>query len=210
MSGLVRFQECGSRYAAVGRDYLACSAARGSGTCSNRQSIRRAALEGLIIDGLRQRLMAPEFVEEFIRAFHKEINLQRREGDALRDVKTRELVNVKRKLDGLIDAIADGLRAPGLQQRLDELETRRVEIEQSLAAEPTSPVRLHPNLALVYRSQVERLQHSLNQPDIRDEALQILRGLIEHVSIGPAEHGLEIEIVGKIAKMVELGIGNKA
>ena len=47
LSGLVRCQECGSRYAAVGRDYLACSAARGSGTCSNRQSIRRAALEAL-------------------------------------------------------------------------------------------------------------------------------------------------------------------
>ena len=47
LSGLVYCQECGSRYASIGRDYLACSAARSSGTCSNRQSIRRAALEGL-------------------------------------------------------------------------------------------------------------------------------------------------------------------
>ena len=108
------------------------------------------------------------------------------------------------------DAIADGLRAPGLQQRLDELEARRIEIEQGLAAEPTSPVRLHPNLAQVYRRQVERLQHALNDPEIRDEALQILRNLIEHVSIGPAENGIEIEIVGEIAKMIELSIGNKA
>ena len=189
LSGLVRCQECGSRYAAVGRDYLACSAARGSGTCSNRQSIRRAALEALILDGLRQRLMAPELVEEFIRAFQKEINLQRREDDALRDAKRRELADVKRKLDGLIEAIAEGLRAPGLQQRLDELEARRTEIEQSLAASPTAPVRLHPNLAQVYRRQVEQLQHALNHPEIRDEAMQVLRGLIEQVSIGPAENG---------------------
>jgi len=28
--------------------------------------------------------------------------------------------------------------------------------------------------------------------------------------IGPAENGLEVEIVGEIAKMVELSIGNKA
>src|SRR5690242_576604 len=54
LSGLVVCQECGSHYAAVGRDYLACSAARGSGICSNRQSIRRGALEALILDGLRQ------------------------------------------------------------------------------------------------------------------------------------------------------------
>ena len=183
LSGLVRCQECGSRYAAVGRDYLACSAARGSGTCSNRQSIRRPALEGLILDGLRQRLMAPELVEEFIRAFQKEINHQRREDDALRDAKGRELADIKRKLDGLIEAIADGLRAPGLQQRLDELEARRIAIEECLAASPTTPVRLHPNLAQVYRRQVEQLQQALDHPEIRDEAVQVLRGLIEHVLI---------------------------
>jgi hypothetical protein len=161
----------------------------------------------LIIDGLRQRLMAPELVEEFIRAFQNEINLQRRENDALHEAKRRELADVMRKLDGLIDAIAEGLRAPGLQQRLDELEARRNEITQDLSAGPTTTVRLHPNLAQVYRRQVERLQHALNEPEIRDEALQILRGLIERVSIRPAENGLEIEIVGEIAKMVELGIG---
>jgi hypothetical protein len=36
--------------------------------------------------------------------------------------------------------------------------------------------------------------------------VHILRGLIEYVSIAPIENGLEIEIVGEIAKMVELGI----
>jgi hypothetical protein len=34
---------------------------------------RRAG--GLILYGLRQRLMAPELVEEFVRAFQQEINL---------------------------------------------------------------------------------------------------------------------------------------
>ncbi len=204
LSRLVRCQECGSRYAAVGRDYLACSAARGCGTCSNRQSIRRPALETLILDGLRQRLMTPELVQEFIQAFHKEINLQYREDDALHDAKRRELADVRRKLDGLTEAIADGLRAPGLQRRLDVLEARRTELEQRLAAEPTTPVRFHPNLAQVYRRQVEQLQHALNQPEIRDEAVQILRGLIEQVSIGPADNGLEIEIVGEIVRWSSL------
>jgi len=64
-------------------------------------------------------------------------------------------------------------------------------------------------LAQIYRRHVERLQQALNDPEIRDEALQILRGLIEHVSIGPADNGVEIEIVGEIAKMIELGMGNK-
>ena len=164
----------------------------------------------MIINGLRHRLMAPELVEEFVlEPFEKEINLQRRDDQALHDIKKRELTDVTRKLNGLIDAIADGLRAPGLQQRLDELEARRV-AQQDLATRPTTPVRLHPNLAQVYRRQVERLQEPLNEPEIRDEALQVLRGLVERISIGTTENGLEVEIVGEIAKMVELGTGNQA
>jgi site-specific DNA recombinase len=161
----------------------------------------------LIIDGLRQRLMAPELVEEFIKAFQHEINRQRRDNDVRYEVKKRELSEVKRKLTGLIDAIAEGLRGAGLQQRLDELEERRNEIEQELPSQQPTSIRLHPNLAQVYRRQVERLQQALNDPEIRDEAIQLLRGLIEGVSIRPVKGGLEIEIVGEIAKMVELGIG---
>ena len=91
-------------------------------------------------------------------------------------------------------------------QRLDELEARRSEIEHVLALAPTTPVRLHRNLAQVYRQCVEQHQQALNHPEIREEAAQVLRGLIEHVSVGRAEHGIEVEIVGEIAKMLELGI----
>ena len=42
LSGLVHCGGCGSRFGAVGRDYLACSAARGQGTCANRKSVRRS------------------------------------------------------------------------------------------------------------------------------------------------------------------------
>ena len=152
--------------------------------------------------------MAPELVEEFVCAFHKEINLQRRDDDALREAKKRELTDAVRKLNRLIDAIADGLRAPGLQQRLDDLEARRKHLEKDLSNSPTTPVRLHPALAQIYRNQVERLQDALSHPEIRDEAVQILRGLVERVSIRRTKTWLEVEIVGEIAKMVELGIEN--
>jgi site-specific DNA recombinase len=91
LTGLVYWGKCGGRMASVGRDYLACSAARGQGTCTSRGSIRRAPLEALILDGLRQRLMAPELVEEFVAAYHEEVNRQRRDTTAARAGKEREL-----------------------------------------------------------------------------------------------------------------------
>jgi site-specific DNA recombinase len=209
LSGLVHCGACGSRMAAVGRDYLACSAARGQGTCSNRKGVRRAPLEELILDGLRQRLMAPEMVEEFVTAFHEEVNCRRRHETAARAGKERELAEVTRKLDKLIEALIEGYRTAGLQQRLDDLEARKAALEQDLAADPPPAVRLHPNLAQVYRAKVERLHEALADPALRDEALGILRGLIERVVIHPVEDGLQVELVGEIVRLIELGLDGK-
>jgi len=210
LTGVVFCASCGSRFAAVGRDYLACSAARGRGTCANRTSIRRTVLEALILDGLRHRLMAPELVEEFISAFHVEVNRQRRVDEAAQGAKKRELAGVNRKISGLLDAIEEGLRGPDVKKRLDELSARRDALAADSAAAAAPPVRLHPNLAQVYRAKVEALQASLKDPDMRDEAIAVLRSLIERINVSAGPDGPEVEIVGEIARMVELGLSGEA
>jgi site-specific DNA recombinase len=73
-----------------------------------------------------------------------------------------------------------------------------------------SPVRLHPNLGEVYRRKVEELGAALRDPLIHDEALEIVRGLIDRLVVRPVEGaGFEIELVGDIARMVELGAGTE-
>jgi site-specific DNA recombinase len=118
LTGLVYCAVCGSRMAAGRSRLLACSAARGQGTCTNRKGMGRAPLEEVILNGLRQRLIAPEMVREFVTAFHEEVNRQRQEATAARAGKERELAEVRRKLDGLIDAIAEGIPGPGLRQKM--------------------------------------------------------------------------------------------
>jgi DNA invertase Pin-like site-specific DNA recombinase len=76
LTGLTCCGDCGALLAAAGKDYLSCSAARRLGTCTNRKGIRRAVLEGLILDALKHNLMHPDFVAEFIREFHAELNRQ--------------------------------------------------------------------------------------------------------------------------------------
>ncbi|HUW73584.1 MAG TPA: recombinase family protein [Methyloceanibacter sp.] len=210
LSGLVRCGECGANYAAVVRDYLACGAARGKGICSNRRSIRRRSLETLILDGLKDRLMQPELVKAFIEEFHAEINRQRDRQDQERTLKQRELDQVTRKHDGLIDAIADGLRTPGLLARLEALEEQKTKLEKQLSEAPAPAPRLHPNLAELYRRKVEDLHGALADPRTHDEALDILRSLIEQVVVRPHKEGFRIELVGEIAQMVAFGNHNDA
>src|SRR5882724_9729589 len=209
LTGLAHCGVCGAPLAAAGKDYLSCSAARRQGTCSNKRGIRRPVLEGLILDGLKDRLMAPELVKEFIAEFHREVNRQSRNREADQGLQQREFDDVNRKLRGLIEAIAEGLRWPGLQAKLDELEQRKVTLEAALAAALPPAPRLHPNLAEVYRRKVADLQSALADAGTQTEALEILRGLIERVALHPADKGFEIELIGEIAAMVNLGAQTK-
>ena len=88
------------------------------------------------------------------------LDLQARDA-ASRSGLDREMVQVERKLDGLIEAVADGLRAPGLQAKLDVLENRRAELTRLLAEAVSPAPRLHPNLAEVYRAKVSALAEAL-------------------------------------------------
>lgn len=133
---------------AVGKDYLACAAARTGAGCANRKSIRRSRVEEVVLEGLKTRLMAPELVEEFIRAFHEELNRKHAADDLKRIGEEQELSRVTRKLRGLYDAIADGLRSPGLQQDLLALEHRQAELTTSIAAAPPSAPRFHRDLQI--------------------------------------------------------------
>jgi len=66
--------------------------------------------------------MAPELVQEFVRAFHEELNQQSLAQGLQRDQHQAELTRTTKKLRGLYDAIADGLRTPGLKDQLLQLE----------------------------------------------------------------------------------------
>ena len=89
---------------------------------------------------------------------HAEINRQRADSELGLGAKHKELAAASRKLDGLIEAVADGLRAPGLQTKLDDLEQRKRVLEADIAAAPPPMPRLRPNLAEAHRRKVEALR----------------------------------------------------
>ena len=205
LSGLTYCGTCSNPLVNTGRDYLRCTRADKGGTCTNTRGIRRSLLEDTVLTALQQNLMHPDLVREFVSSFHSEINKERNNAEIERRQLERHLADITRQLDGLITAISEGLRAPGLQQKLDQLESEKVRLQGLLNAPEINPVRLHPGIADTWSKKVAELKLLLRQEDTRAEAMEVVRSLIERVMIHPGMEGkFEIELEGEIARMIEL------
>jgi hypothetical protein len=60
---------CGAPYAMRGQGRYACSSHVMNGSYANSRTIARETLETRMLDGLRDRLMAPQIAAEAMRAF---------------------------------------------------------------------------------------------------------------------------------------------
>jgi site-specific DNA recombinase len=204
LTGIAFCHACGGPLASVGRDYLACRSARLEAGCSVKQSIRREKLEAAILSGLKDRLMTPDLVAEFVGAFHQEMN--RIEGDrgAIDAEVRRALTKIDQKIEGLYDAIADGLRTEGLKARLVAMEEERATLKAKLDAAPVARPLFHPNLGEAYRHKVDALHTSLNDDEARPQAIEILRSLIERVDVRWEDGEPVADLSGDILKLIAL------
>jgi site-specific DNA recombinase len=151
--------------------------------------------------------MAPDLVSEFIRTFNDEVNRTRRDCDHRRDALQREQKDLERRIGTLLDAFTSGvLKGGSVQAKLEALEARKAEAAKELRGLSDEPVRLHPNLAALYRRKVAALQDVLESDATRTEAVEIIRSLVDKVIFRstPEAGGLEVELVGDIAGMVHL------
>ena len=83
----------------------------------------------------------------FVASVSRKMNDGRAEESATRARLTSERSRITRRLDGLSDAIADGLRTAGLKTKLEDMEAQLTEIDAKLSTPAPSPVRLHPQLS---------------------------------------------------------------
>jgi hypothetical protein len=195
---------CGGGFSKISAAHFGCSTARNKGetVCGNRLSIRRDALEATVMDGLRNQLMDPDlkvFAQEFAAEWNR---LQAEAGANISRVRI-ERERVCRQIDRLVDALADGEPAARLTGKLQELESRRFELESELATTALPAPRLHPNIAEVYRRKVEELHHALRQED-SGPARELVRGLVEAIVLLPEDGRLRVEVRGELAAILRL------
>src|ERR1019366_8978932 len=156
-----------------------------NGSCTNSRSITRDALEARVLDGLRERLMAPEIAAEAMRAYAEETNRLNRERRISGDADRRELDKLTRSMKEIVTLIEDGGGSRALVARLRELETREDELKARLSHAPVDIPDIHPNVAGIYRRKVERLAEAFRHLQERDEAAEAIRALIERIMLTP-------------------------
>ena len=204
LSGLLKCGACRGGMSKISTHHYGCSNARNRGTCDNRLTMRRDVLEESVLAGIKSRLMHPDLVKEFIAEYYREFNRLAATRDAERQGAKRQLAKVEREIGEMIDAIKSGIRSPTMAAELDTLEERKSALQKDMDGPPAPPVRLHPNLAEVYRQKVENLREALNDEGSRAETVAILRGLIDEVRLNPKDGELAIYLVGNLAAILEL------
>ncbi len=207
LSGLLRCGCCGGGYTIKSRDRFGCAAVKQKGTCQNSRTITRQELEARVFSGLKDRLMAPELIAEFVRGYQEDVERERKERRKEEAQRTKRLADIDRKIEGILRAIEDGLYEPAMKARLNELKAEQVALshEASQVDEHVFDILTHPRLAEIYARRIERLMDELNRPD-NAEAGELIRSLIEKIELHPRQDskGLDALLFGDLAGILAL------
>ncbi|BAI71504.1 site-specific DNA recombinase [Azospirillum sp. B510] len=211
LSGLVRCAVCGGSYVVKTQDYMGCSTHResGAGACSNNRTVKIEALEQRVLAGIKEKLMSPASIAEFVRLYHAERQQLEAASRRKRTEATTRLADVTKQIERIVDAITEGLVTPKLKTRLAELESERVRLERDIAQceQEDTVVTLHPSAANGYRQEVEILERALGGVESeRMEAITLLRRIVDRVEVHPlnGRGKYELRLVGLIAEMLNL------
>ena len=205
LSGLIFCGGCGGPYSLRGPQRYACSNHISKGTCDNSRSIRQDELEARVLAGLKDRMMAPEIVEDAMRAYAEETNLLNRERRTNSDAWKAELVKTEKQIAQIVKAITDGMYHPSMKEKMTGLEARREELTTLLADAPAGTPDILPSAATVYAKKVTALTKALNRKEERQEASQELRALIEKIVLTPGPERGEVfaTLHGDLATILE-------
>ncbi len=212
-SGLTICGACGGGFTNLNAERLGCASARNKGTCSNRKTIKREALEAAVLDGLQHHLMDPALMAIFCEEYTRHRNELAAEANAAITGAKAELTKVTNELDRLVQAIIAGVPGSHVKDKMAEREARKAQLEDQLEAATEEKVSLHPNMALFYRKQVGKLREALTDEDCRTEAAALVRTLIDKIVLSPVEvegrTHLAIDLHGDIAGILSAGAEGK-
>lgn len=217
LSGLLKCGCCGAgmvKHDMSGlRPRIRCSREVESGSCDNRRRYYLDEIEQDVVAALRHELDAPEAAVEFARVYAEE--MERLAGNLGRDRAKAEsrIATAQRQISRLVDSLASGGAAfASIRAKLETLEAEKQAAEAALdAMEMPRPVALHPKALDAYREALGELADAIARQDHGPDARVWFQKLVARVVVKPtpAAHRPRIEIVGRLAELLQQPGGGK-
>ena len=99
-----------------------------------------------------------------------------------------------------------------VRQKLSDLEHSKANILRLMEqVTPATKVEPHPNIGQLYQRRVEQLSHLLDDDSSQQEAVTIIRSLIDRIEITPGERrgDPQVQLVGGLAAILELAVSGQ-
>ena len=201
LSNLLKCGDCSGGFTMVSKTHVGCFNAKNKGTCDNQLTMKRDAVEGLVLTALQDHLMNDDLVAVFCDEYTRHMNQLHSQHNAAINGYRRELEGLDKKKVKLVEAIYNGVPGNEVKDDFERIATRRGELERLLENAEEMPTLFHPSMAQRYREEVGNLIASLNNDNKRTEASGILRTMIEKVVLAPNEDhtALTVDLVGDLA-----------
>lgn len=96
----------------------------------------------------------------------------------------------------------DGVPGAEVKDEIISIAARREELTKQLDTADEPPPLLHPSMAELYRTKVTQLAEALEGVESGSEAREVLRGLIDEITLTPRDGALQIDLKGNLAAML--------
>jgi len=149
-------------------------------------------------------MMAPEIVEQAMRAYAEETNRLNRERRSSGDAWKAEMVKIEKQIRGIIEAIKAGMFHESMKAEMDTLEARKTELNTLLADATEDTPDILPSASAIYAKKVSALTKALNLKEERQQAAETSRGLIEKISLtlGPERGEIYATLHGELSTIL--------
>lgn len=217
LSSLIKCARCGANYVISGNDYYRCASHKERGNCDNHVTVRKGAVEVAALGILKRHLLTDEHAKLFVEEYKREI--ERLEDEGTQDVSAQRarLIEVEAELSNLGQNMLIGVLSPTLVALLTERESEKAALEETISAAASRPVSSslniapHPTLLAMFHEKIDALETVLDDETLRPEAVNIMRGLIDSITIHPdGARGPEAEIASKLTDLMSFAINDNA
>ena len=138
------------------------------------------------------------------RSMENEARMQRRANVIAME---RELAQVKREIEQVVDAVVKGWADEELRARMDGLQLRKRSLISTLATAGDPPPLLGPNMGALFAEKVKGLRQALTQTRVDPtDAQQNLRQLVDEIRLTPRDGVLAIDVKGNLAAMLTAAV----